>query len=231
MTIDQALAKLKSFGSEQTRKTYKRHGVGDNMFGVSYSSLGKMQKKIKVDQALAQQLWATGNHDARILAMMVADPKQVTEAHLDEWATTLDNYGIAGAFARFVSSTAYAEKKIEKWTKAKQEWIATAGWDLLAFVATKDPSLHDDYFAGYLSTIERTIHRSANRVRYSMNGALIAIGIRNRKLQKLALTAAKKIGVVQVDHGETGCKTPDAAEYIRKTVERGRKPMQVASRA
>jgi hypothetical protein len=65
--------------------------------------------------------------------------------------------------------------------------------------------------------------RRKNRVRDAMNSAVIAIGIRNPKLEKKALAAAKRIGQVEVDHGETSCKTPDATAYIHKTLERRRK--------
>jgi len=87
----------------------------------------------------------------------------------------------------------------------------------------KDSSLSDDYFSDLLSTIETNIHQAKNRTRYSMNNALIAIGIRNPLLQKKATAAAKRIGTVHVDHGETGCKTPDAVSYIIKTVQRKKK--------
>ncbi|MGA9770942.1 MAG: DNA alkylation repair protein [Blastocatellia bacterium] len=222
MTIDETLAELKSLGSEQTRKTYKRHGVKGDMFGVSYASLGKLTKKIKVDHKLAEQLWATGNHDARVLATMIADPKQINDKLLEAWVKDLNAYVLTDALARLVSATPLARKKMEKWTKSGQEWISATGWQLLSFIAINDNELADDYFDDYLSLIESKIHTGKNRVRYAMNGALIAVGIRSPGLEKKALAVAKKIGVVTVDHGETGCKTPDAAEYIQKVKQKRR---------
>jgi len=64
-------------GTAQNRKVYARHGVGEDMYGVSYSNLGKLRKSIKRHHALAEQLWATGNHDARVLATMIADPAEM----------------------------------------------------------------------------------------------------------------------------------------------------------
>jgi 3-methyladenine DNA glycosylase AlkD len=216
MTINETLAELESLGSEQTRKTYKRHGVNGDMFGVSYASLGKLKKKIKVDHDLAVQLWATGNHDARILATMIADPNQVNDKMLEAWAKDLDVYSLTDAFTKLVSATALARKKMEKWTKSRQEWIGASGWQLVSFLAMNDRELTDDYFESYLSLIESNIHNSKNRVRHTMNGAMIAIGLRSPGLEKKALAVAKKIGPVTVDHGETACKTPDVAEYIQK---------------
>jgi 3-methyladenine DNA glycosylase AlkD len=216
MDIAQTMDTLEQLGTEQNRKIYKRHGVNGSAFGVSYANLGKLHKKIKADHGLAQKLWASSNHDARVLAMMIADPNQATDKELDSWAKDLENNVIAGAFAQFVGTTPLARKKMEKWTKSKEEWIGTAGWNLMALIAARDKEIPDDYFESYLGIIEKDIHKSKNRVRYSMNGALIAIGKRNPRLQKKAIAAAGNIGRVDVDHGETGCKTPDAAEYIKK---------------
>ena len=73
---------------------------------------------------------------------------------------------------------------------------------------------------GWIEKIETGIHRAPNRVRHCMNNALIALGLFSPAQQKRALQAARRIGRVEVDHGQTGCKTPDAADYIRRTVAR-----------
>ena len=90
----------------------------------------------------------------------------------------------------------------------------------MARIAMKDRTIPDEYFEELLSTVEAGIHTRKNRVRDAMNSALIAIGIRNEKLQQRAMVAAGNIGKVEVDHGATGCVTPDAASYILKTVNR-----------
>ena len=108
-------------------------------------------------------------------------------------------------------------KKMEKWTKSKEEWIGRAGWGLLSRVAANDEEPTSDYFESYLSRIESDIHTSKNRVRDAMNMAVINIGLRNSGMEKKAIAAAKRIGKVDVDHGETNRKTPDAIEYIKTT--------------
>ena len=92
MTKTETLAKLKAFGTAQNRKVYRRHGVGEDLYGVSAADLKKLKKEIKTDHALAQQLWATGNHDARILATMIADPTAMKPSDLNTWARDLSNY-------------------------------------------------------------------------------------------------------------------------------------------
>ncbi len=119
-----------------------------------------------------------------------------------------------------VIKTAFAKSKMEEWTRSADEWTGRAGWMLLAMIAMMPNELPDSYFENYLDIIEKTIHRTKNRSREAMNNALIAIGIRNTALEQKAMSVAAKIGKVAVDHGETSCKTPDAASYIKKTSKR-----------
>ncbi|HLA44457.1 MAG TPA: DNA alkylation repair protein, partial [Aggregatilineales bacterium] len=172
------------------------------------------------DHELARQLWDTGNHDARILATMIADPAQADTAMLEAWVNDLGNYVISDAISGFVSRTALAKEKMEEWTTSDDEWTGQVGWSLLVHLAMKDSTLTDDYFVPFLKIIESDIHDCKNRVRHSMNSALIAIGMRNDALKKKAKAVAEAIGEVYVDHGETNCKTPDALEYIEKAGQR-----------
>lgn len=221
LTFQEVMAELKKMGTAQNIKIYKRHGAGDNLFGVSFANLNVLKKKIKKDQDIAAQLWATGNTDARSLATMVADPAQMDEETLDDWLKDISYYMLADIFAgNIVSKTAFAKKKMETWTRSDDEWIGRAGWQLLAHLAMKDESLKNEDFEPYLDIIEKNIHSSKNRIREAMNRALIAIGMRNEELEARAMAAAAVIGKVDVDHGETGCKTPDAIAYIKKAKNR-----------
>lgn len=217
MDLNTSLKILETAGTAQNRKIYRRHGVTEPLYGVSYADLGKITKQIKTDHFLAIKLWETGNHDARILATMVADPGQLTSELIDCWVLDLTNYVTTGAFAKLVGQSDFAENKMLKWIKSAEEWIGRTGWLLLAGIAQDENNFSDDYFEAYLQPIETGIHSAPNRVRDAMNSALIAIGIRNHNLKAKAQTLAKQIGKVEVDHGQTGCKTPDACQYIDKT--------------
>jgi 3-methyladenine DNA glycosylase AlkD len=223
MNLNSALRELKRRGTAQNRKVYRRHGVGENMYGVSFADLRLLAKQIKMDQDLAVQLWATGNHDARVLATLIADPAQFDAKTLDAWSRDLENYVITDQFAGLVARTRYWQKKAEKWHKARGEWIGRAGWNLIGQLALHQPDLPDSYFEHYLAEIETSLQQQQNRVREAMNNALIAIGLRNAALQEQALRAARTIGRVEVDHGETNCKTNDATEYILRAREHRRK--------
>jgi 3-methyladenine DNA glycosylase AlkD len=216
MNVDEAMKELERAGTAQNRKVYARHGIGERMFGVSFAALRTLAKSIMVDHELARGLWATGNHDARVLATMVADPERLDRKLLDRWSRDLDNYVVADAFAQMVSRSSLLREKMDAWTATEGEWVGRAGWRLLSYLALEHDEVADEMLEERLSVIEREIHRRPNRMRDAMNGALIAIGLRNPKLEKKAIAAAKRIGKVEVDHGETSCETPDAATYIAK---------------
>ena len=148
---------------------------------------------------------------------------------LEGWAEELDSYVITDAFSGLVGKTSHARARAEQWTGAEAEWPGRAGWHLVAHLAMKDQDLPDSYFEAQLATIEAEVHSRKNRVRDAMNNALIAIGIRNAELQEQALAAAARIGKVEVDHGETGCKTPDATEYIHRTLARREQKARAAA--
>jgi 3-methyladenine DNA glycosylase AlkD len=217
MELKQVLAKLEAAGSEQTRTTYRRHGIVNACYGVSYAELGKLVKLIKVDQALAEGLWKCGIHDAKILATMVADPAAISEKTLDAWCGSLDNAVVADAFAKLASQSPFAKGRAAAWAASRDELTGTAGWVLVNCLAMGQPEIPDAFFAKYVKEAEATIHGSKNRVRYSMITALIGIGLRGEALERQVLTAVKAIGPVEIDMGDTDCKVPDVAAYIAKT--------------
>lgn len=216
MDAKQALKALEAAGTAQNRKVYGRHGVKGPMFGVSYAELGKLKKRIGTDHGLALELWKSGNHDARVLAAMVADPERATARQLEGWLKDCHDHVAAHAVAQLAGRSPKALEMAQTWIGSKKEFVAAVGWDVLAMLAQARPDVPDAVFAKLLKTIESTLQASPNRARYSMNGALISIGLRGGDLRERALAAAERIGPVDVDHGETGCKTPQAAAYIRK---------------
>ena len=83
-------------------------------------------------------------------------------------------------------------------------------------------SISDADAGKVIATIEKQIHKSPNWARYAMNNAIIALGVRRPKVRKDAVAAATRIGKVDVNHGDTNCKTPEAVSYIERAVKRAR---------
>lgn len=230
LTTKQVMAKLKSLGSAQTRKTYGRHGVTGEMFGVKYGDLEKLVKQIKVDHQMALELWETGNHDARILATKIADPQRLTAKVLSAWIKDVDNHVISTGLAELASRGAAGRKTMKKWMASTREWPAATGWMAQAKVASMPETVKKEEGRELLSEIEQRIHGSANRVKYSMNTAMIALGAYVAGMEKEAIRFANRIGQVEVDHGLTNCQTPLAAPYIEKAAAHQRAKLAKAAK-
>ena len=218
MDLETAVGALRAKGKANTAKIYARHGVKEPCFGVSYADLGALVKRTGVDQRLALGLWKTGNHDARVLATKVADPAKMTVGEVTRWIRGASNYVITDAVAGLAARMPQALELGRTWVADKGEWVSAAGWNVLSVVAMNG-GLDVKEGRALLARIRKGIHRSPNRTRYSMNNALIALGS-IPELREEALEAAAAVGRVEVDHGETGCKTPDAAAYIKKMAAR-----------
>jgi 3-methyladenine DNA glycosylase AlkD len=215
MSFAEAMRELRNAASAQTKKTYLRHGATEPLFGVSFATLKELVKRIGVDQELALALWDTGNFDARNLAVKIADPHKMTPEELDRWAGDMTTRMCSGYVAMLAAEGPHGAAKAVEWL-APGSRNRGAGWVLSGHLAQLDEKTPDSHFLARLADIEQSICSAPNAEREAMNMALIQIGCRNAALRKAATAAAKRIGKVEVDHGDTACKTPDAAAYIEK---------------
>ena len=217
-TLADAMAALEAVGSEQTRKTYLRHGASEPLFGVKFGDLRPLARRIGTDHALAEQLWDSGNADARLLACMVADPAAVSEAELDAWLADIDTYFLVDTFVAELASHAPGRReRAERWIASQRDRTAQAGWDLMNYVALNDTDVPDDYFAGQLDLIAERIVGYGNWTRRSASNTITGIGLRNDTLEAAARMTAAEMGPVEFDPGQTSCVMPDPIAYLEKT--------------
>jgi len=225
MDLPKVMAQLKKLGTEQTKKTFLRHGAREPLFGVKVGDLKTIQKKIKRNHALALELYETGNADAMYLAGLIADPEQMTKADLRKWVRGANSKMLAGYTVPWVASESrYGRELALEWIDAKEEPIATAGWStyssLVAIKPDAELDLHE--VEGLMGRVKSEIGRAPNSVRYAMNNFVIAVGGYVAPLSAKAKAAAKAIGRVEVDMGDTACNVPDALAYIAKIEKMGR---------
>ncbi len=216
MTLEETMAELEKAGSEQTRKTYRRHGASDPLFGVSFATLKTLRKRIRVDHELGLALWDTGNFDARNLAVKIVDPAAMKKTELDAWAAASDVKMCTGYVAYLAAEGPHGPDLAEEWLASKNDVVRANGWSLVGALAMISEAVPQEWFLERIEELAASINDAPNAVRESMNGALISLGCRDATTRKCALAAAKRIGVVKIDHGDTACKTPDATTYINK---------------
>lgn len=224
MTCKEIMAELKSFGSESIKKILLKHGVKEPFFGVKVEHLKTIQKKIKKDYQLANELYATGNADAMYLAGLIADDEKMTKKDLQAWVKAAVSNNISEYTVPWVAAgSRYGLELAMEWINSKEEHIAASGWATLSGLAALKPDSELDIttLKSLIARAEKNIHSAKNRERAMMNGFIISAGTYVTGLTKDALAAAKKIGQVTVDMNGTACKVPDAAEYINKAIGKG----------
>lgn len=224
MTAKDVMAELKRLGDAQTKKTYLRHGAKEPFYGVKIGDMKVIQKKIKKDHQLALELYDTGVSDAMYFAALISEPEKMTKADLKKWVKGAYWYMISSYPVAWVAAESrFGRELAMEWIDSDSEMIAIAGWcTYSSLVAVKpDEELDLAEIEKLLNRVKREIGSAPNRVRYCMNGFVIAVGCFVADLTAKAKAIGKSLGVVEVDMGDTSCKVPDACEYIDKVEKRG----------
>lgn len=224
MTAKTILQELKSLGRDSYKRILLNHGVQEPCFGVKIGDLKKIHKRVKTDYALALALYETGVYDAMYLAGLIADDGRMTKKDLRHWMAKAYGGPLSGSIVPWVAAGGpHGFDLALEWIESRKANVAEAGWATLASWAAVKPDmeLHLDQLESLLNRVEKTIHQAPNAARYQMNEFVIAIGAYVEPLSDAALRAAKRIGPVTVDKGETACQVPSAPEHIRKVREAG----------
>ncbi len=224
MTKAEVMKELESLGSAEAKERWGKHGAREPFFGVKVEDLKKVMKKIKNDQALAMELYDTGNSDAMYLAGLVADGAKMTKKQLQQWVEKAPWYMISEYTVPWVASeNPHGHELALEWIESKKDMIAASGWSTLAglLAILPDSEIDTEEVKSLLDRIEGTIQSAPNRTRYAMNSFVIAVGGYMPSLTARAMAAGKKIGIVEVDMGGTFCKVPFSPDYIRKMKDKG----------
>ncbi len=146
------------------------------------------------NQPLAEELWDTGIHDARIVASFVADPSTITRSTMDRWTRDFDSWNVCDACCwGLFDRTPYAWQKIPRWAAARPEFVRRAAFATLAGLAVHDKAAEDRLFLNCLTLIEQYAFDDRNFVRKGVNWALRNIGKRNSRLLPAAIACAERV--------------------------------------
>lgn len=189
------LKELKALANPANVEGMARFGINPaNTYGVSIPVLRKMARDAGKDHALALELWSSGIHEARLLAGLVDDPKQVTEAQMEAWVAEFDSWDVCDQVcSNLFDRTSFAYAKAFEWSERQPEFVKRAGFVLMAALAVHDKAAPDETLARFLPVIARESTDSRNFVKKAVNWALRQIGKRNRRLNRQAIRTAKEI--------------------------------------
>ncbi len=192
MTSDQIIANLKQRANAQAVEGMARFGIRPaQALGISIPTLRKMAKEIGRNQALAVALWASGIHEARILASMIAEPQLVSVDLMEEWVNDFDAWDVCDQVCgNLFDKTPYAYQKAKEWCQQEKEFVRRAGFVMMAELAVHDKQAQDQAFVQFFPLIKRYAGDERNFVKKAVNWALRQIGKRNGHLRTLALECA-----------------------------------------
>ena len=195
MRFDDIIESLETLSDPEAVKGMARFGINpENTYGVSLPNLRKIARETGKDHALAQQLWASGIHEARLLASMIDRQESVTEAQMESWVKDFDSWDVCDqCCSNLFDKTKFAHQRAIEWSERKEEFVKRAGFVLMATLAVHDKKAADEEFLKFLPVIKRESHDDRNFVRKAVNWALRQIGKRNPNLNVMAIKVAGEI--------------------------------------
>lgn len=219
MTIEETLERLEALGNEKVRAHNIKYGAGDNQYGVKLGDIRALAKKIKTDHELGMALWETGNVDARLLAILVVKPKELSSEELDRMVRSIDFAQVADWLNAYVVRNHPDKEALrEAWLTDDDPWAARAGWDLTSERIGKSAEGLD--LPALLDRIESEMGEAAPEAQWTMNFCLAGIGIHFPEHRKRAIAIGEKLGVYRDYPVSKGCTSPFAPIWIEEMVRR-----------
>jgi len=189
------LRELKKLANPQVRAKMSYFGVNvPKAHGISQPVLHALARSIGKNHKLAEQLWLSGIHEARILATLIGEAEKVTAGQMERWARKFDSWDVVDAACCYLyAGAAPAWRQVEAWSRRREEFVKRAAFSLVAYLSYKDKQASDARFERFLRVIEREARDGRNFVRKAVNWALRNIGKRNLRLNRSAIRAAERI--------------------------------------
>ena len=205
MDLQMVMEELEALGKERMKKMYISNGAHEPLFGVATGAMKPIAKKIKINQPLAEELYATGNYDAMYFAGIIADPKAMTESDFERWMDgayfyMLSDYVVAVTLAE----ADIAQDVADKWIASGEELRMSAGWSCYCWLLgnRKDAEFSESKMANMLEVVEKTIHDSPERTKSAMKNFIYTVGISYLPLHEKAVETAKAVGTSRNQKGK-----------------------------
>lgn len=200
MNLNEVMQSLQELGTERTKKIYLSNGAKEPLFGVATGAMKPLKRIIKKDQALAEELYATGNYDAMYFAGVIADPKAMTEADFDRWIEDAYFYMISDyVVAVTLAESPLAQQIADKWIDSSEDLKMSAGWSCYCWLLgnQKDENFSKEKLERMLERVKANIQHSPERTKVAMNYFLYTVGVSYIPLHEEAMETSRAIGPIE----------------------------------
>ncbi|NHM33815.1 DNA alkylation repair protein [Neobacillus terrae] len=225
MDFEIVIRELEALGKERTKKMYISNGAHEPLFGVATGAMKPIAKKIKINERLAEELYATGNYDAMYFAGIIADPKAMTESDFDRWMDAAYFYMLSDyVVAVTLAESDIAQDVADKWITSGQELRMSAGWSCYCWLLGNRPDneFSEMKISSMLDIVKNSIHDSPERTKSAMNNFLYTVAISYLPLHEKAVETAEEVGTVEVKRDKKKSSFLNAYESIQKQIDRGK---------
>lgn len=223
ITVHEIMGQLEALGDEKRRAYNAKNGAGDNQFGVKLGDIRVLAKKIKTNRELAMSLWETGNTDARLLAILLINPKSLSAEELDKMVRSVSSVQVADWLnAYIVKKHPENETLRQRWMDDSDPMAARAGWNLTAIRVAKNVDELD--LTGLLDRLESEMAAAPPETQWTMNNTLAEIGINHPEHRTRAIAIGEALGVYRDFPVSRGCTSPFAPLWIEEMVSRQGSP-------
>ncbi|RKL66553.1 DNA alkylation repair protein [Salipaludibacillus neizhouensis] len=225
MDFETVMQELESLGKERTKKMYLSNGAHEPLFGVATGAMKPIVKEIKINQRLAEELYATGNYDAMYFAGIIADPNAMTESDFDRWMDEAYFYMLSDyVVAVTLSEADIAQDIADKWIASGDELRMSAGWSCYCWLLgnRQDNEFAENKISNMLDRVKNSIHDSPERTKVSMNNFIYTVGTSYLPLHEKAVVTAKEVGIVEIKRDNKKPSSLNSYENIQKQIDKER---------
>jgi 3-methyladenine DNA glycosylase AlkD len=195
ISFEEVLKRLNAAARPDQLKDMAKFGMAvERRLGISIPNLRKLAKEVGKNHDLALALWKTRIAEAMILASMIDNPKQLTEAQMEDWVIGFDSWDVCDQVCdNLFDKLPLAWAKTIDWAEREEEFVKRSAFSLIAYLACHDKQANDEKFIGLLPVIIQQSLDERNFVKKAVNWALRSIGKKNLNLNQAAINAAKEI--------------------------------------
>lgn len=225
MDFNEVMNELEALGKERTKKIYLSNGAHEPLFGVATGAMKPIVKKIKIDQSLAEELYATGNYDAMYFAGIIADPKAMTKEDFNRWIDDAYFYMLSDyVVAVTLSESPIAQEVADEWIASEDDLRMSAGWSCYCWLLgnRKDDEFVTGKLSAMLDQVKADIYDAPIRTKISMNNFLYTVAISYIPLSEKATEVAEEIGAIEIKRENKKNSVLHAHENIQKDLDKGR---------
>ncbi|MDF2834938.1 MAG: hypothetical protein K0Q63_578 [Paenibacillus sp.] len=224
MDLETVMSELEALGKERLKKMYMSNGAHEPLFGVATGEMKPLFRKIKINQPLADQLYATGNYDAMYFAGIIADPNGMTVDDYNRWMDSAYFYMVSDFVVAVTLSEAIIGQEVsDAWIHSGEELRMSAGWNCYCWMLGNRPdsAFDEAKIANLLELAQSTIHDAPIRAKYAMNNFICTVAVSYTPLHEMAVRTAQAVGLVDVNRDKKKGGPLNAVERIRKSIDKG----------